>query len=130
MDNTDNRKKCPVCGRFAKAEAVERHETAVDAMRGALAECRQALADKDGIIDTMKASLSAYETEHDRLTAKVAGQKAELAKREKTIAALRQELSDRGIRIAEVESENKSLAAKLDVYRGRGLWARIINSDI
>ena len=132
MDNNQENKKskCPVCGRFAKAEAVEKHEQAVRAMRGALAECREAIAQKDGIIDTMKANLSLYETEHDKLTRKVENQKSELARREKTIAALRAELSERGSRVAEVEMENKSLAAKLEVYRSRGLWARIINSKI
>lgn len=132
MDNNqeNNKSKCPVCGRFAKAEAVEKHEQAVRAMRGALAECRGAIAQKDGIIDTMKANLSLYETEHDKLTRKVENQKSELARREKTIAALRAELSERGSRVAEVEMENKSLAAKLEVYRSRGLWARIINSKI
>lgn len=132
MDNNteNNKRKCPVCGRFAKAEAVEKHEQAVGAMRDALAECRQAIGEKDSIIDTMKASLSLYETEHDKLTRKVDNQKGELARREKTIAALRAELSERGSRVAEVEVENKRLAAKLDVYRGRGLWARIINKDI
>lgn len=132
MDNNseNNKRKCPVCGRFAKAEAVEKHEMAVEAMREALAECRQAISEKDGIIDTMKASLSAYETDHDELTQKVDSQKREIAKREKTIAALRDELSERGIRIAEVEKENKDLHARLDAYRGRGLWSRIINKDI
>lgn len=132
MDNNTekSKRKCPVCGRFAKAEAVEKHEMAVEAMREALAECRDAIAQKDGIIDTMKANLSLYETEHDKLTAKVANQKGELSRREKTIAALRAELSERGIRIAEVEKENKSMAERLDAYRGRGLWARIINKDI
>lgn len=130
-NNTENSKrKCPVCGRFAKAEAVEKHEKAVGAMRDALAECREAIAQKDGIIDTMKANLSLYETEHDKLTAKVANQKGELSRREKTIAALREELSERGVRIAEVEKENKGLQARLDACRGRGLWARIINKDI
>ena len=126
----DKRRKCPVCGRFAKAEAVEKHEMAIEAMREALAECRQAISDKDGIIDTMKASLSAYETDHDDLTRKVENQKGELSRREKTIAALREELSERGIRIAEVEKENRSLQERLDAYRGRGLWARIINKGI
>lgn len=126
----DKRRKCPVCGRFAKAEAVEKHEMAIEAMREALAECRQAISDKDGIIDTMKASLSAYETDHDDLTRKVENQKGELSRREKTIAALREELSERGIRIAEVEKENRGLQERLDAYRGRGLWARIINKDI
>lgn len=132
MDNNTekSKRKCPVCGRFAKAEAVEKHEMAVEAMREALAECREAIAQNDGIIDTMKANLSLYETEHDKLMAKVAHQKSELAKREKTIAALREELSERGVRIAEVEKENKGLQARLDAYRGRGLWARIINKDI
>lgn len=132
MDNNteNNKRKCPVCGRFAKTEAVEKHEKAVSAMREALAECREALGQKDSIIDTMKANLSLYETEHEKLTARVSHQKSELAKREKTIAALRAELSERGSRVAEVEMENKSLAAKLEVYRGRGLWARIINSKI
>lgn len=132
MDNNteNNKRKCPVCGRFAKAEAVEKHEQAVRAMRDALAECREAIAQKDGIIDTMKANLSLYETEHDKLTRKVESQKSELARREKTIAALRAELSERGTRIAEVEMGYKSLAAKLEVYRSRGLWARIINSKI
>lgn len=131
MDNTDNNKrKCPVCGRFAKAEAVEKHELAMMTMREALAECRESISQKDGIIDTMKASLSAYETEHDRLTAKVANQKGELSRREKTIAALREELSERGIRVAEVENENKDLRSRLEAYRGRGLWARIINKGI
>ena len=130
-NNTENSKrKCPVCGRFAKAEAVEKHEMAVGAMRDALAECREAIAQKDSIIDTMKANLSLYETEHDKLTAKVANQKGELSRREKTIAALRAELSERGSRVAEVEMENKELTAKLEVYRRRGLWARIINKDI
>ena len=130
-NNTENSKrKCPVCGRFAKAEAVEKHEKAVGAMRDALAECREAIAQKDSIIDTMKANLSLYETEHDKLTAKVANQKGELSRREKTIAALKEELSERGIRIAEVEKENKDLHARLDAYRGRGLWSRIINKDI
>ena len=130
-NNTENSKrKCPVCGRFAKAEAVEKHEKAVGAMRDALAECREAIAQKDSIIDTMKANLSLYETEHDKLTRKVDNQKGELSRREKTIAALREELSERGIRIAEVEKENKGLQARLDAYRGRGLWARIINKDI
>lgn len=127
---TENRMKCPVCGRFAKAEAVEKHEMAVKTMREALAECRDAIAQKDSIIDTMKANMSVYETEHDKLTGKVDNQKCELARREKTIAALREELSERGIRIAEVEKENKGLKARLDAYRGRGLWARIINKDI
>lgn len=132
MDNNteNNKRKCPVCGRFAKAEAVEKHEKAVSAMRDALAECREAIAQKDGIIDTMKASLSAFEVEHDKLTSKVENQKAEIARREKTIAALRAELSERGTRIAEVEMENKGIQAMLDAYRGRGLWARIINKDI
>lgn len=132
MDNNseNNKRKCPVCGRFAKAEAVEKHELAVNAMRDAIADCKAAIGEKDGIIDTMKCSLSAYEAEHDKLTAKVANQKSELAKREKTIAALRNELSERGIRIAEVEQENKSLKERLEAYRGRGLWARIINKDI
>lgn len=132
MDNNteNNKKKCPVCGRFAKAEAVEKHEMAVKTMREALAECREAIAQKDGIIDTMKCSLSAYEVEHDKLEAKVANQKGELARREKTIAALRDELSERGNRIAEVEMDNKSLAAKLEACRNRGLLARIINKDI
>jgi len=129
--NTENNKrKCPVCGRFAKAEAVEKHEMAVKTMREAIAECREAIKEKDGIIDTMKASLSAYEVEHDSLEAKVANQRGELARREKTIAALRAELSERGNRIAEVEMDNRSLADKLEAYRGRGLWARIINKDI
>ena len=132
MDNNTekSKRKCPVCGRFAKAEAVEKHEKAVNAMREALAECREAIAQKDGIIDTMKANLSLYESEHEKLTAKVANQKGELSRREKTIAALREELSERGVRIAEVEKENKGLQARLDAYRGRGLWARIINKDI
>lgn len=132
MDNNTekSKRKCPVCGRFAKAEAVEKHEKAVGAMRDALAECREAIAQKDSIIDTMKANLSLYETEHDKLTRKVDNQKGELSRREKTIAALRAELSERGIRIAEVEKENKALQARLDAYRGRGLWARIINKDI
>ena len=130
-NNTENSKrKCPVCGRFAKAEAVEKHEKAVGAMRDALAECREAIAQKDSIIDTMKANLSLYETEHDKLTRKVDNQKGELSRREKTIAALKEELSERGIRIAEVEKENKGLQARLEAYRGRGLWARIINKDI
>ena len=132
MDNNseNNKRKCPVCGRFAKAEAVEKHEQAMSAMREALSECRQAISDKDGIIDTMKSSLSAFEVEHDKLTAKVDNQKGEIARREKTIAALRAELSERGTRIAEVEMENRALTERLDAYRGRGLWARIINKDI
>lgn len=129
--NTENNKrKCPVCGRFAKAEAVVKHEMAVKTMREALAECREAIKEKDGIIDTMKANLSLYETEHDKLTRKVENQRGDLSRREKTIAALREELSERGIRIAETEKENKGLQARLDAYRGRGLWARIINKDI
>lgn len=132
MDNNqeNNKRKCPVCGRFAKAEAVEKHELAVKSMRDALAECRDAIAQKDGIIDTMKANLSLYENEHDNLTAKVNNQKGEIARREKTIASLRAELSERGNRIAEVEMENKKLSGKLEVYRSRGLWARIINNKI
>lgn len=131
MDNKENNKrKCPVCGRFAKAEAVEKHEMAVNTMREALAECMEAISEKDGIIDTMKANLSLYETEHDKLTKKVDNQKGEIARREKTIAALREELSERGTRIAEVEMENKALTERLDAYRGRGLWARIFNKDI
>lgn len=132
MDNNteNNKRKCPVCGRFAKAEAVEKHEMAMKTMRETLAECREAIAQKDGIIDTMKANLSLYEVEHDKLTRKVENQKGELARREKTIAALRAELSERGNRIAEVEMENKSLAAKLEACRNRGLLARIINKDI
>ena len=132
MDNNqeNNKRKCPVCGRFAKAEAVEKHEMAVKTMREALAECREAISEKDGIIDTMKANLSLYENEHDKLTSKVDNQKGELARREKTIAALRAELSERGNRIAEVEMENKALTERLDAYRDRGLWARIFNKDI
>lgn len=132
MDNNqeNNKRKCPVCGRFAKAEAVEKHELAVKSMRDALAECRDAIAQKDGIIDTMKANLSLYENEHDNLTVKVNNQKGEIARREKTIASLRAELSERGSRIAEVEMENKKLSGKLEVYRSRGLWARIINNKI
>ena len=132
MDNNseNNKRKCPVCGRFAKAEAVEKHELAVKSMRDALAECREAIAQKDGIIDTMKANLSLYEAEHDKLTRKVDNQRGELSRRENTIAALRQEISERGTRVAEVEMENKELTAKLEVYRRRGLWARIINRDI
>lgn len=131
MDNKENNKrKCPVCGRFAKAEAVEKHEQAMKAMRDALAEYREAIAQKDGIIDTMKANLSLYETEHDKLTRKVENQKAEIARREKTIAALKDELSERGVRIAEVEMENNGLAAKVASLESRGLWARIINKDI
>ena len=132
MDNNseNNKRKCPVCGRFARAEAVEKHEMALETMREALAECRETIAQKDGIIDTMKTSLSAYETDHDELTQKVDSQKREIAKRDKTIAALRAELSERGIRIAEVEKENKDWHARLDAYRGRGLWSRIINKDI
>lgn len=125
----NNKRKCPVCGRFAKAEAVEKHEQAMRAMREALAECREAIAQKDGIIDTMKANLSLYETEHDKLTRKVENQKAEIARREKTIAALKAELSERGVRVAEVEMENKGLAAKVASLESRGLWARIINKD-
>ena len=132
MDNNteNNKRKCPVCGRFAKAEAVEKHELAVNAMRDALAECRDAIEQKDSIIDTMKANLSLYETEHDKLTRKVDNQRGELSKREKTIAALRQELSERGTRVAEVEMENKALAERLEAVRRRSLWARIINRDI
>ena len=132
MDNNteNNKRKCPVCGRFAKAEAVEKHEMAMKTMRETLAECRQAISDKDGIIDTMMANLSLYESEHDKLTRKVENQKGEIARREKTISALRAELSERGIRIAEVEKENKDWHARLDACRGRGLWARIINKDI
>lgn len=132
MDNNteNNKRKCPVCGRFARAEAVEKHEMAVRTMRKALAECKEAISQKDGIIDTMKCSLSAYEVEHDELTAKVDNQKGEIARSEKTIASLREELSERGTRIAEVEMENKALAARLDAYRGRGFWARIFNKDI
>lgn len=125
----NNKRKCPVCGRFAKAEAVEKHEQAMRAMREALAECREAIAQNDGIIDTMKANLSLYETEHDKLTRKVENQKAEIARREKTIAALKAELSERGVRVAEVEMENKGLAAKVASLESRGLWARIINKD-
>ena len=132
MDNykESNKKRCPVCGRFAKAEAVEKHELAVKSMRDALAECREVISQKDSIIDTMQSSLSAYEVEHDKLTLKVAGQKGEISIREKTIAALRAELSDRGTRIAEVEMENKALAERLEAVRRRSLWARIINRDI
>ena len=136
MDNNteNNKRKCPVCGRFAKAEAVEKHEKAVGAMRDALAECREAIAQKDSIIDTMKANLSLYETEHDKLTRKVDNQKAEIARREKTIAALKEELSDMRSRLKTAENENVEVAARmgarLEAYRGRGLWARIINKDI
>ena len=132
MDNNseNNKRKCPVCGRFAKAEAVEKHELAVKSMRDALAECRGAIKEKDSIIDTMKSSLSAFEVEHDSLVKKVENQKSELARREKTIAALRAELSERGNRIADVELENKALAERLEACRNRGLWARIINKHI
>lgn len=132
MDNNteNNKRKCPVCGRFAKAEAVEKHELAVKSMRDALAECREAIDQKDGIIDTMKANLSLYETEHDKLKAEVTHYRSERSKREKTIAALRQELSERGTRVAEVEMENKALAERLEAVRRRSLWARIINRDI
>lgn len=134
---TDNRRKCPVCGRFARTEAVEKHEKAVNAMREALAECREAIGQKDSIIDTMKASLSLYETEHDKFTAKVANQKGELSRREKTIAALRDEILSRAktidsmaLELEEAKAELDGLKARLDAYRGRGLWARIINKDI
>lgn len=132
MDNNteNNKRKCPVCGRFARAEAVEKHELAVKTLREALAECREAIAQKDGIIDTMKSNLSAYEVEYDKLTSKVANQKGELTRREKTIASLRAELSERGSRVAEVEMENRALAARLESARKRDLWARIINRDI
>ena len=129
-EQDNSKRKCPVCGRFARAEAVEKYEMAMESMRKALAECRQAISDKDGIIDTMKCSLSAYETEHEKLVRKVENQKAEIARRENTIAALKTELSERGVRVAEVEMENKGLAAKVASLESRGLWARIINKDI
>lgn len=115
-ENNSNRKKCPVCGRFAKAEAVDKHEKAVAALREALKECRDDIREKECTIDTMKANLSLYENENGKLSDKVEKQKKELADNEKTISDL--------------ELEAKALRAKLDVLKKRGLWARIINSDI
>jgi len=125
MDNNqgNNKRKCPVCGRFARAEAVEKHEMAVRTMRKALAECKEAISQKDGIIDTMKCSLSAYEVEHDELTSTVANLKSEIAGLNKTIKDYR-ELTD---------SQRKSideLDGKVSGLMERGLWARIFNKDI
>lgn len=125
MDNNseNNKRKCPVCGRFAKAEAVEKHEMAVEAMREALAECRQAIAQKDGIIDTMKTSLSLYEAEHDEITSTVANLRSEKADLNETIKDFRGLVASQRKIIDELDD-------KVNRLRKRGLWSRIINKDI
>lgn len=125
MDNNseNNKRKCPVCGRFAKAEAVEKHEMAVEAMREALAECRQAISDKDGIIDTMKTSLSLYEAEHDEITSTVANLRSEKADLNETIKDFRGLVASQRKIIDELDD-------KVNRLRKRGLWSRIINKDI
>lgn len=125
MDNNseNNKRKCPVCGRFAKAEAVEKHETAIEAMREALAECRQAISDKDGIIDTMKTSLSLYEAEHDEITSTVANLRSEKADLNETIKDFRGLVASQRKIIDELDD-------KVNRLRKRGLWSRIINKDI
>lgn len=123
-NNTENSKrKCPVCGRFAKAEAVEKHENAVGAMRDALAECREAIAQKDGIIDTMKANLSLYEAEHDEITSTVANLRSEKADLNETIKDFRGLVASQRKIIDELDD-------KVNRLRKRGLWSRIINKDI
>lgn len=125
MDNNseNNKRKCPVCGRFAKAEAVEKHEMAVEAMREALAECREAIAQKDGIIDTMKTSLSLYEAEHDEITSTVANLRSEKADLNETIKDFRGLVASQRKIIDELDD-------KVNRIRKRGLWSRIINKDI
>ena len=125
MDNNqgNNKRKCPVCGRFAKAEAVEKHEMAVRTMRKALAECKEAISQKDGIIDTMKCSLSAYEVEHDKLTNTVNNLRSEIAGLNKTIKDYRELTASQKKTIDEIDG-------KVSRLRERGLWARIFNKDI
>lgn len=117
-DNND-RKKCPVCGRFASAEAVSKHDALVKGNKA----MRQTLDELKAERDTLKASVSAYQTDNDEL-------RKQAERREAEIAGLNERLKKRGEEITSLEHERNLLRGKLDVLRKRGLWARIINSDI
>lgn len=122
MDNkkkNNDRKKCPVCGRFASAEAVSKHDALVKGNKA----LRQTLDELKAERDTLKASVSAYQTDNDEL-------RKQAERREAEIAGLNERLKKRGEEITSLEHERSLLRGKLDVLRKRGLWARIINSDI
>lgn len=122
MDNkkkNNDRKKCPVCGRFASAEAVSKHDALVKGNKA----MRQTLDELKAERDTLKASVSAYQTDNDEL-------RKQAERREAEIAGLNERLKKRGEEITSLEHERSLLRGKLDVLRKRGLWARIINSDI
>lgn len=122
MDNkkkNNDRKKCPVCGRFASAEAVSKHDALVKGNKA----MRQTLDELKTERDTLKASVSAYQTDNDEL-------RKQAERREAEIAGLNERLKKRGEEITSLEHERNLLRGKLDVLRKRGLWARIINSDI
>lgn len=116
--NSSERAKCPVCGRFANADAVRRHDAALEAMRETLNENKT-------IQDTMAATISAYETEFDKLNSRVAGLRQQVSEKDKAVAernakikALQQEVAERGQTIADLEM-------KLKEYDSMGFWANI-----
>lgn len=116
--NSSERAKCPVCGRFANADAVRRHDAALEAMR-------ETLNEQKTIQDTMAATISVYETEHDKLNSSVAGLRQQVSEKDKAVAdrnakikALQQEIADRGNTIADLEM-------KLKEYDSMGFWANI-----
>ena len=88
MDNkkkNNDRKKCPVCGRFASAEAVSKHDALVKGNKA----MRQTLDELKAERDTLKASVSAYETDNDEL-------RKQAGRMEKEIAGLNERLKKRG----------------------------------
>ncbi len=111
----DKRSKCPVCGRFAKKEAVDAHHETLDALKGEV-------KDKDFTIASLTQQLEALKSDNSTLNEELAHLGESLAKMQKGTDALRSELDDRKKRIEDLEQD-------IERYRSRGLWARILNKD-
>lgn len=127
------RAKCPVCGRFAKAEAVDRYNgmlnervriaKELDEVAVELGEVRKALVEAQEVCSTAQKRAADYET----LYINTRGQLDEACA---DIKKLHDRLADAGVKLVSMQSECDELHSENEKIYSRSLWARIVNKRV
>ena len=130
MSEDNKRAKCPVCGRFAKAEAVDEynkllseHNMLVKERDAAYEECgviRKDLSDAQELACKAQKRAEDYEGLYIDTRGRLDQACADVSK-------LQDKLADAGTKLVSMQSELNELHSKYEKLCNRSLWERIRN---
>ena len=116
---------CPVCGRFAKKAAVEKHNAALAELRAQIQNETMKRKEAEADLIIVKNNLERAVRENTRLQAKIGEHNAEVAKLHKTIEDQSKYINDLARRIEMWESKAQQQEEMIEKLQSATWWQRL-----